>query len=286
MRPNTVKRQLREGKPSIGTWLMLGSPLAAEYLAHQGFDWLNVEQEHSPIDVGMTLHLLQAISTTPTIPMVRVPWKDPQAIKRALDVGAYGIFVPQVETRDEAEMIVGAMKYPPEGYRGLGGARRQLYGGPDYVRHANDEILVIVMIETARGLRNVDDILSTPGIDACFIGPNDLCAALGLDPSLDPTFPEFEAAIRSIQDTCRRYGVVPGIHTQTAERTVERIDQGWQLIAVNSEGAFMAQAAASAVRSIREEIGAERRAERVLVGAGAGLVGTSGLPANGYQPPF
>ena len=286
MRPNAVKRQLQRGEPSIGTWLALGSPLGAEWLAHQGFDWLNVEQEHSAIDATLTQSLLQAISTTETIPLVRVPWKDPGYCKRALDAGAYGLFVPQVETPEEAAMLVGAMKYPPDGSRGLGGARRQLYGGPDYVKHANDEILVILMVETARGLRNVDDILAVPGIDACFIGPNDLCAALGLPPSLDPTFPEFEAAIARILRACKDNGVAPGIHTQTAERTVQRIDEGWQLIAVNSDGALMAEAAATAVRTIREQIGPRRPADRPLVGANGHRGRTIGLPTSTYQPPF
>jgi hypothetical protein len=153
MRPNTVKRLLRDGKPAIGTWLGLGSPLAAEWLAHQGFDWLNVEQEHGAIDATLTLSLLQAISTTDVIPLIRIPWKDAAHCKRALDAGAYGLFIPSVNTREEAELVVGAMKYPPSGYRGLGGTRRVLYGGSDYVSHANDEILVIPMIETADGVR-------------------------------------------------------------------------------------------------------------------------------------
>ena len=289
MRPNTVKRLLRDGKPAIGTWLTLGSPLAAEWLAHQGFDWLNVEQEHGAIDVTLTQYLLQAIGTTDVIPFIRVPWKDPQAIKRALDVGAYGLFIPQVETREEAEMIVGAMRYPPQGYRGLGGARRQLYGGVDYFDHWNDEGMVIVMVETARGVSNVDDIVSVAGIDACFIGPNDLAASLGLRPSLNPPFEEFEAAIATIYRACRAHGVTPGIHTPDAESTTRRIEQGWQLIAINSDGAFLAEAAAGAVKQVRERAGP---ALAVNGHAGrpngrGGLV--SGLPEEGptgRQKPF
>jgi 4-hydroxy-2-oxoheptanedioate aldolase len=256
MRPNTVKRLLRDGRPAIGTWLSLGSPLAAEWLAHQGFDWLNIEQEHGAIDATLTLSLLQAISTTDVIPFVRIPWKDPAYCKRALDAGAYGLFIPSVNTREEAEMIVGAMKYPPAGYRGLGGTRRTLYGGADYVKHANDEIMVIPMIETAEGVQNADDILSVPGVDACFVGPNDLAASLGLEPTLDPRFEEYEAAIKRVFEACRDHGVAPGLHTPNADRAADRIAQGWQLIAINSDGGFMVQSASGTVKAVHERSGA------------------------------
>jgi 4-hydroxy-2-oxoheptanedioate aldolase len=265
VRPNTVKRLLQEGKPAIGTWLGLGSPLAAEWLAHQGFDWLNIEQEHGAIDASLTQSLLQAISTTDVIPLVRIPWKDPAFAKRALDAGAYGLFVPTINTRDEAELMIRAMRYPPLGFRGLGGTRRQLYGGPDYVEHANEEILVILMIETAEGVRNADEILSVPGVDACFVGPNDLAASLGLEPTLDPLFPEYEEAIAQVLQACRRHGVAPGIHTPSGKRCADRIEQGWQLNAVNSDGGFMAQAAVAEVRLVRERTGAKPVAHEVAV---------------------
>lgn len=265
MRPNTVKRLLREGQPAIGTWLSLGSPLAAEWLAHQGFDWLNVEQEHGAIDASLTLSLLQAISTTDVIPLVRIPWKDPAYAKRALDAGAYGLFVPTVNNRAEAELMVGAMKYPPEGFRGLGGTRRQLYGGPDYVRHANEEILVILMLETAEAVENAEAILSVPGVDAGFVGPNDLAASLGLPPSLDPDFEEYHLALERIIQACTNTGVAPGLHTPSGERAAQRIAEGWQLVAINSDGGFMAQAARAAVETVRARTGAPPAAQETPV---------------------
>lgn len=256
MRPNTVKRLLQAGKPAIGTWLGLGSPLAAEWLAHQGFDWLNIEQEHGAVDVTLTQSLLQAISTTDVIPLVRIPWKDPAHAKRALDAGAYGLFVPTINNREEAELMVKAMKYPPQGFRGLGGTRRTLYGGGDYVKHANDEIMVILMIESAEGVRNAEEILAVPGVDACFVGPNDLAISLGLEPTLDPRFPEYEEAIAKIMRACKNHGVAPGLHTPSAERCADRIEQGWLLNAINSDGGFMAQAATATVRLVRKRTGA------------------------------
>ena len=261
MRPNTVKRLLQDGKPAIGTWLGLGSPLAAEWLAHLGFDWLNIEQEHGAIDITLTQSLLQAISTTEVIPLIRIPWKDPAYAKRALDAGAYGLFVPTINNRAEAELMVGAMKYPPAGFRGLGGSRRTLYGGSDYVQRANDEIMVILMIETAEGVRNADEILSVPGVDACFVGPNDLAASMGLPPSLDPRLPEFEEALEKILAACRRNGVAPGLHTPSAERCADRIEEGWLLNAINSDGGFMAAAAGAAVKGVRDRVGGGAAAE-------------------------
>jgi 4-hydroxy-2-oxoheptanedioate aldolase len=255
MRPNTVKRLLQEGKPAIGTWLGLGSPLAAEWLGHVGFDWLNIEQEHGAVDATLTLSLLQAISINDAIPLVRIPWKSPDHAKRALDAGAYGLFVPTINTREEAELMVKAMKYPPAGFRGLGGSRRTLYGGSDYVKYANDEIMVILMIESAEGVRNAEEILSVPGVDACFVGPNDLAISLGLAPSLDPDFPEYEEAIAKIMRACKNNGVAPGMHTPNAQRCADRIEQGWLLNAINSDGGFMAAGAAAAVKGVRERVG-------------------------------
>jgi 4-hydroxy-2-oxoheptanedioate aldolase len=252
MRPNRVKQLLRHGEPALGTWLVLGSPLGAEWLAHQGFDWLSVDQGHSAIDATLTQSLLQAISVTDVLPLVTVPWKDPQAIERALDVGAYGLFVPTIETREEAEMVVSATKYPPVGTRALGGARRHLYGGADYVQHANDELLVVAVIQTVRGIRNVDDILSVPGIDACFVGPHDLCASLGLRPTFEPADERFEEAIKHVFDACIRHDVAPGIHTRSIGHTRHRLDQGWQLIGFSSDGSLMAQAARCAFEAVRD----------------------------------
>ena len=251
MRQNTVKLLLRQGRPALGTWLALGSPLGTEWLAHQGFDWLSIDQAHAAIDIAATQSLLQAISATAVVPCVTVPGKDPRAISRALDAGAYGLFIPTIETRDEAELIVAATKYPPLGTRAIGGARRHLYGGADYVQHANDEILVVVVIQTVRGIRNIDDILAVPGIDACFVGPNDLCASLGLRPSFEPTDERFEHAIQQVFSACARHDVSPGIHTKSVERARYRLGQGWRLIAISSDGAMMAQAARDAVESIQ-----------------------------------
>jgi 4-hydroxy-2-oxoheptanedioate aldolase len=252
MRPNKVKRQLQASEPSIGTWLSLGSPLAAEQLAHAGFDWLNIEQEHAAIDATLTQHILQALSIGDAVPMVRVPWNGPDWIKRALDAGAYGLVIPMVNTREQAEMAVKASKYPPQGFRSVGGVRTRLYGGPDYVQKANDEIVIVVQVEHVQAVENAREILSVPGIDAYFVGPNDLCASMGLPPSLEPDYPEYWQALEQVKRTAENLGVAPGIHVATSERACEMIERGYQFVSIASDAAFMATAAAAAVARVRE----------------------------------
>lgn len=252
MRENKVKRQLQSGQPSLGTWLSLGSPLAAEQLAQAGFDWLNIDQEHQGIDATLTQYILQAISIAPdVVPLVRVPWNDGAYIKRALDAGAYGVVIPMVNSRAEAERAVAWCKYPPQGTRSIGGIRPRLYGGADYVQRANDQILVVVQIEHIDAVKHAREILSVPGIDAYLVGPNDLCASMGLLPSLEPDHAEFWPAVEEVQRIARDLGVPSGIHVATAARARLVIERGYQFVSLASDASFMASAAAAAVQEAR-----------------------------------
>ena len=149
MTPNPVKRKLKEGKPVVGTWLNLPDPFAAEALAALGFDWLVVDTEHSPIALAVMAQMFQAIGRFPTAPMVRIPWNNEENIKRVLDAGAWGFVAPNVKSREEAELVVAAAKYPPQGIRSLGGGRHSLSfktDTPSYYQKANDEIGVVLQI--------------------------------------------------------------------------------------------------------------------------------------------
>ncbi|MBI4589702.1 MAG: 2-dehydro-3-deoxyglucarate aldolase [Candidatus Rokubacteria bacterium] len=253
---NHVKVKLREGKAVAGTWLNLGDPIAAEAIAALGFDWLVVDTEHSPIGLDAMAHMFQAIGRFPTAPMARIPWNSEEHIKRVLDAGAWGFVAPNVRSRAEAELVVAAAKYPPNGVRSLGIGRHHLSFKTDpatYYQRANDEIVVVLQIEHIDGVRKIDDILSVPGVDACYIGPNDLCASMGLAPSLEPSHREFEDAIQTTKRSALKHGVAPGIHCATVETLNRRVADGWRFMGILGDVRFMTAAAKVA----RDAIGVE-----------------------------
>jgi 4-hydroxy-2-oxoheptanedioate aldolase len=262
MRSNHVKQLLKDGKPALGTWLSLGNPLAAEQLSQLGFDWLNIDQEHSAIDATLTLHLLQAISLGGAVPLCRVPWNEPVWIKRCLDAGAYGVVVPMVNNRAEAEQAVAACKYPPAGLRGIGGLRTRLYGGADYVEHANDEILVVIQIEHIDAVECADEILSVPGIDAYFVGPNDLCASMGLRPSTEPDFAQYHEALAHVKQVAASYQVAAGLHVGSAATARHYVELGYQFIALASDAALLSSAAEAILTGARGDVAAQGDATR------------------------
>jgi len=246
MRSNHVKRRLKEGQTSVGTWLSLPCPPAARYLAQLGFDWLTVDTEHQPIGIETATAMFASIAGAGPAPLARVPWNNGQNIKRVLDCGAWGIVVPMVETRAEAEEAVAAARYPPVGIRSVGGSLHALSFGTDaatYYAAANDEVLVVLQMESARSVENAEELLSVPGIDAVFIGPNDLMASMGMTPAMESDDRRFVEALERIRVTARKYGVAPGIHVANHEAARRRIDEGFQFIALASDLRFMLAAA-------------------------------------------
>src|SRR5437867_2824233 len=215
MRANHVKRRLKNGQPSVGTWLSLPCAPAARYLAQLGFDWLTVDTEHQPIGIETATAMFAAIAGAGPAPLARIPWNHGQNIKRVLDCGAWGVVVPMVETQAEAEEAVRAAKYPPVGVRSVGGSLHALSFGCEaasYYAQANDEVLVVLQMESARSVENAEELLSVPGIDAVFIGPNDLMASLGMTPGMESDDRRFVEALEHIRTTARKYGVASGIH--------------------------------------------------------------------------
>jgi 4-hydroxy-2-oxoheptanedioate aldolase len=253
---NHVKQRLRAGKPAFGTLLNFGDPLVAEMMASVGFDWLLVDTEHGPIDLATMATMFATITRYPVAPFVRVHELTEASVKRVLDAGAWGVLAPNVRTRDEAERLVAACKYPPAGARSLGAGRFSLSfqtDPPTYFARANDEILVIVQIEHHEAVKNIDAILSVPGVDALYVGPNDFCASLGLAPSLEPPHPEFEEAMRVVFAAAMRHGVAPGIHCATADTVNRRIREGWRLVGMINDQRFMLGAARAARDAVRTE---------------------------------
>jgi 4-hydroxy-2-oxoheptanedioate aldolase len=257
MRTNKVLQAWRNDKPTVGAWLAIPDGHSAEIMANIGFDWLCVDMQHGAIDYADSIEMFRAISTTATTPFVRVPWNDPATIMKALDAGAYGVIVPLVNNREEAERAVWAAKYPPEGGRSSGPTRAAIYGGTDYQQKANNEIAVICMIETAEALEKLDEILSTPGVDAAYIGPSDLAYALGMEPTGDNTDPNHEAKVMEIYDACRKHGVTPGIHTGSAEFTQKWLKAGFQMVTLGTDSGFMRARALSDLNDTREETGTQ-----------------------------
>jgi 4-hydroxy-2-oxoheptanedioate aldolase len=252
VRENKLKSIWARGEAVVNGWLSIPSAFSAEVMAHQGFDSLTVDMQHGVIDYQVAVTMLQGISTTGVMPLARVPWNDPARIMKILDAGAYGVICPMVNTRDEAEALVRACKYPPRGYRSWGPVRASIYAGADYGDHANDDIVVMPMIETAEAMRNLDDILSVPGVDGVYVGPSDLSLALGLKPRLDQTDAPVVEAQQKIVEACKKHGVVAGIHNSTAAYALKMIAAGYQFLTLASDSRHMAAKAAEEVSAVRK----------------------------------
>lgn len=253
MRPNPVKKALKAGEPQLGTWISLGNIPACRLLARTGFHWLTLDIEHAPIDWSTAADAFGAIADAGCVPLARVPKGSHDHIKRVLDAGAHGIVVPMVNTVEEAEEAIAAAKYPPTGNRSVGGSLHALNFGAsagDYYKHANDEILVVLQTESPLGVQNAPDIYDLPGVDAIFVGPNDLKAQMRSSDGHDPSPERFDAVLRQILNVGQEKGTPVGIHVQTVEAAQARIKQGWQFLAIGSELKMMMTEATRTVEAL------------------------------------
>ncbi len=253
MKTNSVRAKLKRGEPSVGTWLTLADPMVARLMSETGFDWLTVELEHSHLTFEHAAQSYAMIAASGCVPLARVPWNSVENIKRVLDTGAWGIVVPMVNSRAEAETVVRAARYRPLGQRSIGGHLHAASFRTDaatYYARANDEVLVVVMAEHVDAVASIDDILSVPGIDVVFVGPNDLHASMGVAPAFDSELPEFNAALARILASARAHGIAPGIHVADANQARRRLAEGWQFIAIASETGFMLQRATEIVGAL------------------------------------
>ena len=242
MKINHVKAKLKRGEPSIGTWLTLPDPISARLMARTGFDWLTIELEHTPITFETAAIDYAIISECGPAPLVRIPWNSAETIKRVLDTGAWGIVVPMVNSRAECEAVVEAALYAPQGQRSIGGSMHAANFHTDtgtYYAKANEQILVMVMIEHIRGVERAEEILSVPGIDGVFIGPNDLHNSMGLKPVFESDSPRFVDAVSHVLKTAKKNKIAAGIRVVDAPTATRRINEGFQFIAVASESGMM-----------------------------------------------
>lgn len=252
MRENRIREIWKAGGTVYNGWLAIPSSISAELMAHQGFDSICIDLQHGAIDYQTALPMLQAISTTPAVPLARIPWNDPAIVGKMLDAGVYGLICPMVNTREEAERFVGACRYAPAGYRSVGPIRAMLYAGADYWRHANETILTIAMIETRQAVTNLDAILATPGLDAIYVGPSDLSVSMGESAGFDPMFPEVLKTIETIAATAHKHGVVAGIHVGSVAYGRRMIDAGFRLVSYLNDFRLLQWVAARGLKALRE----------------------------------
>lgn len=247
---NKLKRNLNEGKVQIGAFITAPCPEVVEVLGVAGFDFVIIDTEHTASGIETVVDMMRAAEIYGMTPIVRVPDDIPKNISRYQDVGAYGVQVPMVHTAEQAERIVKAMKFSPEGNRGMSGGRGTKWGRiNDYRKESNEESFVAVMCESLEGLKNIKEIAKVKGLDAIFIGAFDLSQALGVPG--DVTNPIVEDAIAEIYDACIESSVIPGIVAPSLEMARKRIEQGFLYVTILDDMAFFADAVEKRLKDVK-----------------------------------
>lgn len=254
-RHNTVnlKATLKNGTVTIGSWISFAHPAVAEIMADAGFDWLTVDMEHSVITIREAEELIRVISLKGCTPLVRLTSNDPNQIKRVMDAGAHGVIVPMVNSREQAEAAVKAVKYPPVGTRGVGLARAQKYGAgfDGYLQWLNDESVVIAQIEHIDAINNLEAILGTNGIDGTIIGPYDLSASMGKPGRFDDN--DVKSAIERYEAISRKMNKPLGYHVVPADHSLvrQRIEKGYSFVAFSTDFLFLGEKCRNELAGLR-----------------------------------
>lgn len=251
MRSNRLREMWQADKTAVNGWLAIPNGFSAETMAHQGWDTLTIDLQHGVVDYQAMVGMLQAVSTTATVPVVRVPWLEPGIIMKTLDAGAYAVICPMVNTREDAQKFVAWSSYAPKGTRSFGPVRALLYGGADYPQHANETIVRFAMIETAQALDNLDAILSVEGLDAVYIGPSDLSLSLGCRATFDDVDPPVQQAIEHILARATAHGLKAGIHNGSTEAALRRSAMGFRFVTVSSDARLMAAGSQQVLAAMR-----------------------------------
>ena len=249
MAGNALKERWAAGEASYGVWCAIPSSYVAEACSNQGFDYVCVDLQHGMIDYPVATEMILAIYAGGSVPIVRVPSNELGAINRMLDAGALGIIVPLIESVADVEAAVRACRYPPDGARSFGPNRAALVGGPTYFENANENVLCIPMIETLPALDQIEAIAAVPGVDALYVGPNDLSLSLGLPPGSDNPDP-YQSAYRRIADVCEKAGVVAGIQAN-ARLAAKHVDTGYRMITISTDAGTLMRGLAKDLRSVR-----------------------------------
>ena len=250
MIPNRFRQDLLQGKTLIGCWSALCSPITTEVLGVAGFDWLLLDGEHAPNDVTTFVPQLMALKGSRSAPVVRPQFNDPVVIKRLLDIGFYNFLIPFVETQEQAELAVASTRYPPAGIRGVSVSHRSNMFGtvPDYFTSINDNIAVMVQIESQQGVDNLDAIAAVDGIDGIFVGPSDLAAGMGHLGNAG--HPDVQAAIRHIFARAKAHGKPSGILAPVEADARRYLEWGVTFVAVGSPYQLLSAAVNPGARAL------------------------------------
>lgn len=238
------------GEATLGVWCSIASSFTAEEASSLDFDYACVDLQHGVVDYSAMVPMLQAIGLHGTVPVVRVSWPEPWLIMQVLDAGALGVVVPLIETAEQATRAVAACRYPPAGNRSFGPTRAAIaHSTADPTELSR--VACVLMVETERGVANLEEIAGVPGVDAIYIGPSDLALALGLPPRPNGPLDEHEAMIEHIRTTCERHGVVAGIHCASGSVARTRVEQGFSMVTVGSDAALLVAALRSELAEAR-----------------------------------
>lgn len=251
---NRFKQALVEMRPQIGLWSTLSSNIASEVIAYAGYDWVVVDMEHSPNEIPGVYTQLQSYDPSPTSAVVRLPWNDPVVVKRVLDIGAYSLLFPMIQTADEAKAAVASTRYPPRGIRGVSlNQRGNRYGRvAGYVADFEKELCLTVQIETTAALGRVEEIAAVDGIDGIFFGPADLSADMGY--LGQPGHPKVKEALAEGLAKCKAAGKPAGILTGAEADSIHWLKEGYVFVAVGTDTAILARGADALLARIREGI--------------------------------
>ena len=255
MRENNLKKIWQADRVVCNAWLTIPSAWTVELMAHAGFDSLTIDMQHGLMDYQTALTMLQAMSSTSVVPLVRVPGNDPASIMRLLDAGMYGIVCPMINNRQEAEAFVRACRYPPLGDRSYGPIRANVYAGNNYFSAANQTILTFAMIETSQGLENLEEIASTPGLDGLYVGTVDLSISLGLPVKIDLSFAPVQEALKRIVKIAKKHGLVTGIHVNPPNSTLLLKEWGFQMLTLTNDTPLLRSAANSILEQTKQKLG-------------------------------
>jgi 4-hydroxy-2-oxoheptanedioate aldolase len=250
VRPNGLQRLWEQGGVALNGWLALGSSYAAEILGHLPYDSVTVDLQHGMQDFETALTMFQALSTSHTVPIARIPANQAWMAQRVLDAGAYGVICPMISNAEQCRQFVAACRYPPAGERSFGPARGLLYGGRDYVLHANDCILTLAMIETPDGLKNAAEILAVEELDGIYVGPSDLAMSLGL-PVTPQIHQEVRTAAAHLLRLSKAAGKRAGIFCSTLEFGREMAALGFDMVTVSTDAELLRNAAISVLDTVR-----------------------------------